>query len=80
MVTNRLPGGVLIAPAKVPPAIIGKLNQETLRAHLPDVKERPVLLGAEVVGNSPAEARKFLREEVAKWAKTVKAAGITTEQ
>ena len=37
-------------------------------------------LGAEVVGNTPAEARKFLGEEVAKWAKTVKAAGITVEQ
>lgn len=37
-------------------------------------------LGAEVVGNTPAEARKFLRAEVEKWAKTVKAAGITTEQ
>jgi len=37
-------------------------------------------LGAEVVGNTPAAARKLLREEVAKWARTIKAAGITTEQ
>jgi len=72
--------GVLIAPVKVPPAIIDKLNKEAVRAlHLPDVKERLARLGAEVVGNTPAEARKFLREEVEKWAKTVKAAGITTE-
>ncbi len=73
--------GVLIAPAKVSPAIIDKLNKETVRAlRLPDVKERLARLGAEVVGNTPTEARKFLREEVEKWAKTVKAAGITTEQ
>lgn len=73
--------GVLIAPAKVPPAIIEKLNKETVRAlHLPDVKERMARLGAEVVGNSTAEARKFLHDEVEKWAKTVKAAGITMEQ
>lgn len=67
--------GALIAPAKVPPAIIDKLNKETVRA-----LHRLVRLGAEVVGNTPAEARKFLRAEIAKWAKTVKAAGITTEQ
>ncbi|MCE9640029.1 MAG: tripartite tricarboxylate transporter substrate binding protein [Betaproteobacteria bacterium] len=73
--------GVLIAPAKVPPAIIEKLNKETVRAlHLPDVKEKMARLGAEVVGNTTAEARKFLHDEVEKWAKTVKAAGITMEQ
>jgi tripartite-type tricarboxylate transporter receptor subunit TctC len=33
--------GVLIAPAKVPSAIIDKFNQESVRAlHLPDVGER----------------------------------------
>jgi len=73
--------GVMVAPAKTPPAIIDKLNKETVRAlQLPDVKERMARLGAEVVGNSPAEARKFLHDEVQKWAKTVKAAGITPEQ
>jgi tripartite-type tricarboxylate transporter receptor subunit TctC len=73
--------GVLIAPAKVPPAVIEKLNKETVRAlHLPDVKERMARLGADVVGNTTAEARKFLHDEVEKWAKTVKAAGITMEQ
>jgi len=44
-----------------------------------DIK-RLARLGAEVVGNTSSEARKFLREEVAKWAKTVRAAGVTTEQ
>ena len=58
---------MLIAPAKVPPVIIDKLNQEAMRAlHLPDVKERLARLGAEVVGSTPAEARKFLRVEVEK--------------
>jgi tripartite-type tricarboxylate transporter receptor subunit TctC len=73
--------GVMVAPAKTSNAIIDKLNKETVRAlQLPDVKERMARLGAEVVGNTPAEARKFLHEEVQKWAKTVKAAGITPEQ
>jgi tripartite-type tricarboxylate transporter receptor subunit TctC len=73
--------GVLIAPARVPGATIEKLNREAVRAlQLPDVKDRLARLGAEVVGNTPAEARKFIGDEVAKWAKTVKAAGITVEQ
>jgi hypothetical protein len=32
------------------------------------------------VGNSTAEARKFIHEELVKWTKTVKAAGITSGQ
>ena len=49
--------GVLIAPAKVPPAIIDKLNKEAVCAlHLPNVKERLARLGAEVVGSTPAES------------------------
>ena len=71
----------MVVPAKTPAAIVDKLNKETVRAlQLPDVKERMARLGAEVVGNTPAEARRFLHEEVQKWAKTVKAAGITPEQ
>jgi tripartite-type tricarboxylate transporter receptor subunit TctC len=45
---------------------------------LPDVKERVARLGAVPVGNSAAEARKFIQAELAKWTKTVKAAGITS--
>jgi hypothetical protein len=32
------------------------------------------------VGNSPAEAAKFLADEVAKWAKVITAAGVKAEQ
>jgi tripartite-type tricarboxylate transporter receptor subunit TctC len=73
--------GILIAPAKTPAAIIERLNRESLRALAqPDVKDRLARLGAEPVGSSPAEAKKFLHDEIVKWAKTVKAAGITPDQ
>jgi tripartite-type tricarboxylate transporter receptor subunit TctC len=72
--------GVLIAPAKVPPAVIDKLNREAVKAlNMPDVRERLARLGAEATGTTAAEARSFLHDEIAKWAKTVKAAGITPE-
>ncbi len=72
--------GVLIAPAKMPPAVIDRLNRESVRAlNMPDVRERLARLGAEATGTTAAEARGFLHDEIAKWAKTVKAAGITPE-
>ena len=73
--------GILIAPSKTPSAIVERLNRESIRAlQQPDVRERLGRLGAEVSGTSSQEARVFLRDEIAKWAKTVKAAGITPEQ
>jgi tripartite-type tricarboxylate transporter receptor subunit TctC len=72
---------MLFGPAKMPSAVLEKLHQETVRAlAMPDVKERIARLGAMPIGNSPQEARQFVNEEIAKWAKTVKAAGITAAQ
>jgi tripartite-type tricarboxylate transporter receptor subunit TctC len=72
---------LLLGPAKLPAAIVDRLHQETLRAlALPDVKERLARMGSDIVGSRPEEARKFIRAELEKWAKTVKAAGITSGQ
>lgn len=70
---------VMMGPAKIPAPVVGKLNAESVRLlGLPDVKERVARLGAVPVGNSATEARKFIHAELAKWTKTVKAAGITS--
>ena len=70
---------VLMGPAKIPAPAVEKLNTESVRLLAqPDVKERVARLGAVPVGNSTAEARKFIHEELVKWTKTVKAAGITS--
>jgi tripartite-type tricarboxylate transporter receptor subunit TctC len=62
--------GVLIGPAKIPTPIIEKLNKESVR-----------IIGLPVpIGNSPAEAGAYIRTELVKWAKTVKAAGIVANQ
>jgi tripartite-type tricarboxylate transporter receptor subunit TctC len=69
--------GLLFAPARLPATIVDKLHRETVRAlALPDVKERLARLGAEPIGNTPREAHQFVRAELEKWSKTVKAAGI----
>jgi tripartite-type tricarboxylate transporter receptor subunit TctC len=70
----------MLAPAKTPPAIIGRLNQEIARIlHLPDVKEKLAADGADAVGNPPAEFGAHIKSEVTKYAKIVKQVGLKGE-
>ena len=67
----------LSAPAGTPPAILKRLHKATIRAlHDPDVRKRLEDLGAEVLGTSPEEYSAFIRSEIEKWGKVIKAAGI----
>lgn len=83
-VADTVPGyestswGVLMGPAKIPAPVIATLNKEAVRViGLPDIRERLARLGSVPVANSPEAARQFIRSELDKWSKTVKAAGIT---
>lgn len=70
----------LVAPAGTPPEIVDRVQKEVARAlQLPDVKERLAGLGAEPVGNTPAELAARMRTESARWAAVVKAAGIKAD-
>jgi tripartite-type tricarboxylate transporter receptor subunit TctC len=72
---------VMMGPAKIPAPAVETLNKESVRLlALPDVRERVARLGGVPVANSTVEARKFIHAELAKWTKTVKAAGITSEK
>jgi len=67
----------MLAPAGTSREVIGKLQQEIARiVKLPDIRERLVGLGVEPVGNPPEEFAAYIRAEIAKWARVVKAAGI----
>ena len=67
----------MLAPAGTPPAIISRLNTEIARiVHLPEVKEYLLSDGLEPEGDSAKEFTASIRNEVAKWIKVVKAAGI----
>jgi len=68
------------APAKTPPAIIDRLNSEIVRAlKSPDLRERLVSQGVDPVGNTPEQYTAFMQNEISKWAKVIKAAGIKGE-
>jgi tripartite-type tricarboxylate transporter receptor subunit TctC len=71
----------LLLPAGVPKAIVHALSKETIAAmSAQDIKAQMVRQGFEPVGNTPAEFAAFIREEIARWEKVVKRAGITGEQ
>jgi tripartite-type tricarboxylate transporter receptor subunit TctC len=67
----------LLAPAGTPQAVVAKLNADVLRVlRLPDVLERFGVQGFEAIGGTPAEFAAFIKRDVAKYEKLVKAAGI----
>jgi tripartite-type tricarboxylate transporter receptor subunit TctC len=68
------------APAKTPRPIIDRLHAEIVRAlNAPDVRDRLQGLGADPVGNTPEQYTAFMQNEITKWAKVIKAAGIKGE-
>jgi tripartite-type tricarboxylate transporter receptor subunit TctC len=68
------------APAKTPRPIIDRLHSEIVRAlKSPDTQERMKGLGADPVGNTPEQYTAFMQNEINKWAKVIKAAGIKGE-
>jgi tripartite-type tricarboxylate transporter receptor subunit TctC len=67
----------MLAPAGTPPAVIARLNGEIARiVQLPEVKEFFLRDGLEPEGDTAKEFTANIRNEVAKWIKVVKAAGI----
>jgi tripartite-type tricarboxylate transporter receptor subunit TctC len=70
----------LLAPAATPRAIIVKLNREVVAiVNLPAVKTHLLAEGAEPAGNSPEEFGAFIKAEIAKWGKVIRAAGLRAE-
>ncbi len=70
----------LLLPTGVPQSTIATLSREIVAImRAPDIKERMLSQGFEPVGNDPEGFAKFIREELPRWDKVVKAAGITAQ-
>lgn len=70
----------LLAPAGTQKEIVARLNADAHKVlRLPDVKQRLDASGFEALTSTPEEYGAFLRGEVEKWAKVVKAAGIRAD-
>jgi tripartite-type tricarboxylate transporter receptor subunit TctC len=70
----------LTAPAATPRPIIERLNREVARVlALPDVREKMMTQAIEPVSSSSAAFDDFVRRDIEKWARVVKAAGLKQE-
>jgi tripartite-type tricarboxylate transporter receptor subunit TctC len=71
----------MVAPAGTPKEIITKLNTEITKIQkMPDVLERLTkTFGAEPIENTPEQMAAYIKEEMVKWAKVAKEAGIKPE-
>jgi tripartite-type tricarboxylate transporter receptor subunit TctC len=70
----------VLAPKATPRPIVMKLNTEIVAIlKLPEVRDRLLAEGAEPVGNTPEQFGEFIKSEIAKWGKVIKAAGIRAE-
>ena len=65
------------APAKTPPEVVARFNKEIVDAiNSKEGKERFAQLGLDPVANTPAEATKFVDDEIQRWSALIKAANI----
>jgi tripartite-type tricarboxylate transporter receptor subunit TctC len=70
----------VLAPAATPRDIVNTLAGAIAKAaRSPDIRTRLVDQGAEPVGSTPEEFAKLLREEIARWAEVIGAAGIRAD-
>jgi tripartite-type tricarboxylate transporter receptor subunit TctC len=70
----------VVAPSGTPPAVIQTLNSALVEAlRMPDVQHRFAEQGAEVVGNTPEQMGRFVRDEAAKWQKVIRDASVTVD-
>jgi tripartite-type tricarboxylate transporter receptor subunit TctC len=70
----------LLAPAGTPPQIVKKLNAEVRRIlALPDIQAQLAAQGTEVRADTPESLGKFMRSEIARWAKVVQQSGVKVE-
>jgi tripartite-type tricarboxylate transporter receptor subunit TctC len=66
-----------VAPPKTPAAIVDKINADVNAAlRERDVRERLAQLSAEPIGGTPQATAAYMRAEIERWAKVIKAANV----
>jgi tripartite-type tricarboxylate transporter receptor subunit TctC len=70
----------LFAPAGTPREVVARLHGETARAlALQEIKAHYATLGMTAVSSTPEQFNAYVQNEIARWAKIVKAAGIRAD-
>jgi len=70
----------ILVPAGTPRAIVEKLNAELVAiVRAPDMKERFVSMGVDVIGSTPEELGAHIKSELRKWEKVVQLSGARVD-
>ena len=70
----------LVGPAGMPADAVAKVHAAAVKAlATPQVRERFASLGVQPVGNTPEQFGAVIREDLARWSKVIKSAGIKVE-
>ncbi len=70
----------LVGPAGMPADAVAKVHAAAVKAlATPLVKERFASLGVQPVGNTPEQFGVVIREDLARWSKVIKSAGVKVE-
>jgi tripartite-type tricarboxylate transporter receptor subunit TctC len=72
-------GGVM-APAGTPASVVSSLHTQIVKVlGMPDVREKLVTMGVEVVGGTPEDFALYLKSEIDKWTAVIQAAEVKIE-
>ena len=70
----------MVAPVKIAPALAARLHTDIADiVRAPAAKEWMLRQGAEPAASTPAEFTAFMQQEIVKWGKVIRAAGIRAE-
>ena len=70
----------MFAPLNTPKEIIARLNGEIVRIlRQPDLREKFLVQGVELVPTTPEEFGAFIKQDIAKWAKVIQLSGVRAE-
>ena len=67
----------IAGPARMPRPLVARLNREFVEIlRMPDIQQRHAEVGAEIIAGTPEQFHAYLKAELAKFGKLVKASGI----
>ena len=70
----------LLAPARTPRAVVETVHRDLVHVlGLPDIRERLTGAGIEIVGSTPQELARHIRNEIPKWARVIKQSGARAD-
>ena len=78
--TETAPWVGMLVPAGTPAATVNRLSEEMRKSLArPETSARLKTLGANTVGDSPAQFHEFLKKDHERWSRVIKAAGLKAE-